>query len=283
MTGAYTFDSAAVHARLGLLADLAAVRRGMMLLPEGGGDTQQRLQLAGEASRLLRALRETAPATPADQQLDSAGTDRSALLAELRRAMDALAAADDPVVRLDLLAEVARLRKALGDGAGASVEPEPEPADDPDAFVEAPGGGLDFGEITAEMAQAAGRQPGRIRLQVGSASWGMMHIEQRHGAEIRGAGFASAAAFVADVARHIDQVWKPATTRQLVVLHKAGNNLMMFVELQPGRDEAGDFYTVNTAFASRKAGKKGWKLLWEARAQASGDSGNRPTFAEPPQ
>lgn len=281
MTGAYTFDSAAVHARLGLLADLAAVRRGMMLLPEGGGDTQQRLQLAGEASRLLRALRETAPATPADQQLDSAGTDRPALLAELRRAMDALAAADDPVVRLDLLAEVARLRKALGDGAGASAEPEP--ADDPDAFVEAPGGGLDFGEITAEMAQAAGRQPGRIRLQVGNASWGMMHIEQRHGAEIRGAGFAGVADFVADVARHIDQVWKPATTRQLVALHADAKNRVLFVELQPGRDDAGDFYSVKTAFPARPGytKKAGWKLLWEARAQASGDSGNRPPFADP--
>jgi len=132
------------------------------------------------------------------------------------------------------------------------------------------------------MAKAAGRQAGKIRLQQGNESWGLQHIEQRHGAEIRDAGFADVPAFVADIAQHIDQVWKPAATRQLVALHKVGNNRMMFVELQPGKDEAGDFYTVNTAFTSRKAEKKGWKLLWEARAQASGESGNRPSFAVSP-
>lgn len=61
-------------------------------------------------------------ASGADLLLDAtSGMDRLALLAELRRAMDALAAADDPVVRLDLLVEVARLRKALGTGADAPV------------------------------------------------------------------------------------------------------------------------------------------------------------------
>jgi hypothetical protein len=149
-------------------------------------------------------------------------------------------------------------------------------------FIIAPDGSTDFGEITSDMAKAAGRQAGKIRLQQGNESWGLQHIEQRHGAEIRDAGFADVPAFVADIAQHIDQVWKPAATRQLVALHKVGNNRMMFVELQPGKDEAGDFYTVNTAFTSRKAEKKGWKLLWEARAQASGESGNRPSFAVSP-
>lgn len=153
---------------------------------------------------------------------------------------------------------------------------------DAQAFISAPDGSLDFGEITGDMAKAAGRQAGKIRLQQGNESWGLQHIEQRHGAEIRDAGFADVPAFVADIAQHIDQVWKPAATRQLVALHKVGNNRMMFVELQPGKDEAGDFYTVNTAFTSRKAEKKGWKLLWEARAQASGESGNRPSFAVSP-
>lgn len=149
-------------------------------------------------------------------------------------------------------------------------------------FITAPDGSTDFGEITSDMAKAAGRQAGKIRLQQGDDSWGLQHIEQRHGTEIRDAGFADVPAFVADIAQHIDQVWKPAATRQLVALHKVGNNRMMFVELQPGKDEAGDFYTVNTAFTSRKAEKKGWKLLWEARAQASGESGNRPSFAVSP-
>ncbi|RRW29656.1 hypothetical protein EGJ44_20225 [Ectopseudomonas oleovorans] len=178
-------------------------------------------------------------------------------------------------------------------GQGSILDAQPEQAqpatvtakpDEADAqrFIAAPDGSTDFGEITSDMAKAAGRQAGKIRLQQGNESWGLQHIEQRHGAEIRDAGFADVPAFVADIAQHIDQVWKPAATRQLVALHKVGNNRMMFVELQPGKDEAGDFYTVNTAFTSRKAEKKGWKLLWEARAQASGESGNRPSFAVSP-
>lgn len=175
---------------------------------------------------------------------------------------------------------------SIFDAAPAQAEPATVTAkpDEADAqrFITAPDGSTDFGEITSDMAKAAGRQGGKIRLQQGNESWGLQHIEQRHGAEIRDAGFADVPAFVADIAQHIDQVWKPAATRQLVALHKVGNNRMMFVELQPGKDEAGDFYTVNTAFTSRKAEKKGWKLLWEARAQASGESGNRPSFAVSP-
>lgn len=172
-------------------------------------------------------------------------------------------------------------KRAPGEAKASEPAAKPDEAD-AQRFIAAPDGSTDFGEITSDMAKAAGRQAGKIRLQQGNESWGLQHIEQRHGAEIRDAGFADVPAFVADIAQHIDQVWKPAATRQLVALHKVGNNRMMFVELQPGKDEAGDFYTVNTAFTSRKAEKKGWKLLWEARAQASGESGNRPSFAVSP-
>lgn len=169
--------------------------------------------------------------------------------------------------------------------AGAKKAQQEQKAAAAQVFVRAPDGSLDFGEITPEMAKAAGRQAGKIRLQQGDESFGLVHIEQRHGAEIRGAGFQDVSAFVADIAQHIDQVWKPAATRQLVALHSAGKDRVMFVELQPGKDESGDFYTVKTAFPARPGytNKADWKLLWEARAQASGDSGNRPSFAEPPQ
>src|SRR5690606_23952610 len=131
-----------------------------------------------------------------------------------------------------------------------------------------------------EMATAAGRQPGKIRLQEGDEKWGLKHIEVRHGDEIRQAGFDSVEAFVAEIARNINQLWKPERTRQLVAIQSAGNSRMLFVELQPGVDSDGDFYTVKTAYTARRGGKKTWSLLWEARAQASVDSGNRPPFAE---
>jgi hypothetical protein len=47
--------------------------------------------------------------------------------------------------------------------------------------VQSPEGGIDFNEITAEMAQAAGRQAGKIRLQQGDSQSGLRHIEARHG------------------------------------------------------------------------------------------------------
>lgn len=58
MTGLYTLDSAALHARLGLLAALASARKNLMLLPSGGGSgaALQRLQLVGEIARIRKEL-----------------------------------------------------------------------------------------------------------------------------------------------------------------------------------------------------------------------------------
>ena len=58
MTGLYTLDSAALHARLGLLAALASARKNLMLLPSGGGSSTalQRLQLVGEIARVRKEL-----------------------------------------------------------------------------------------------------------------------------------------------------------------------------------------------------------------------------------
>lgn len=157
-------------------------------------------------------------------------------------------------------------------------------ADKPEDFVRAPDGSIDFGELTEE--QLGGWTPGKIRLQQGNESWGLRHIEARHGKEIRAAGFDSVEAFVADITRNMDQVWRPAKTRQLVALHRADKkDRVMFVEMQPGRDEAGDFYTVKTAFPARPnyTKKEGWKLLWEVRAQTPDASGERPSFAVSPQ
>jgi hypothetical protein len=160
-------------------------------------------------------------------------------------------------------------------------------AKSPQDFISAPDGGLDYGEITPEMGKAMRRQAGKIRLQQGDASFGLVHIEQRHGAEIRNAGFESIQEFVADIAKNIDQVWKPNATSQLVALHMVKNERVMFVQLQAQADGGQDFYTVNTAFPSRAgyvANKKDWKMLWEGRAQPSQSASSEQTpFAESPQ
>lgn len=160
-------------------------------------------------------------------------------------------------------------------------------AQPPQDFIPAPDGGLDYGEITPEMGKAMRRQAGKIRLQQGDDRFGLTHIEKRHGDEIRNAGFSSVQEFVADIAKNIDQVWKPDATSQLVALHMVKNDRVMFVRLQADSAGGQDFYTVNTAFPSRAgyvANKKNWEMLWDGRAQPSqpATSEQAPFAASPP-
>ena len=180
--------------------------------------------------------------------------------------------------------------------AGAAPVPREAPAAKPvaesppassasDAFIAAPNGSTDFGEITAEMGKAMRRQAGKIRLQEGNALFGLRHIEKRHGDQIRAAGFASVEAFVEDTARHIDQVLKPDSTSQLVAVRKTGTDQLLYIELRPAKDDAGDYYTVRTAFPARQdfVNRKGWKMLWEGRAQPSPPAASEQApFAVPP-
>lgn len=150
-------------------------------------------------------------------------------------------------------------------------------------FVKAPDGSFDFGEITATMAQSMRRQSGKIRLEAGNAEYGLKHIEERHGAQIRGLGFDSVADFVADAVKNIDTIWKPSKTTQLVVVQSTERGKAVFIELKPS--ELGDFYTVNTAFpvgddyAERK---KNWSLLWSGASVPTVASGANPLAVSPP-
>lgn len=179
-----------------------------------------------------------------------------------------------------ILAKKAAADKAREDAKQAAASKEQSEATE---FISAPGGGIDFGEITPDMAKAMKRQAGKIRLERGDDSYGEQHIERRHGDDIRAMGFDNVAAFVADIAKNIDQIWKPETTAQLVAIHQVGNDRVMFVELRPARDGAGDYYTVRSAFPARQGfvKNKGWKMLWEGRAQPSTDSSSSAPFAEP--
>lgn len=152
------------------------------------------------------------------------------------------------------------------------------------AFIRTPEGELDFGEITEDMARAAGRQAGKIRLQQGDERFGLAHIEARHGEQIRSLGYDSVQQFVHAALERPDALWKPDATTQLVVLEQGGKGKAVFVQLQAAKDDAGDYYTVNTAFPvsdSYAQKKKGWKELWSREAVPAAASGERAPFAEP--
>jgi len=161
---------------------------------------------------------------------------------------------------------------------------KPAAQQDANDFIEAPGGGIDYGEITPEMSKAMRRQAGKIRLQRGDESFGLQHIEQRHGKEIREAGFASVEEFVSGAVSDIEAIWKPAATSQLVVIQSTERGKVVFIQLQAGRDEAGDFYTVKTAFPSSRSyaeKRKGWKELWSRVPVPAADAGTSASSAEP--
>lgn len=173
-------------------------------------------------------------------------------------------------------AQVARKQDRTPADAGVSVS-------DSGTFVRAPDGSVDFGEITPEMAKAMKRQAGKIRLEKGNSSYGLQHIEERHGAQIRSLGFTTVQGFVADAMQHIDAIWKPSKTSQMVVVQSVEHGKAVFIELKPS--ENGDYYTVNTAFpigdpyAERK---KNWALLWGGASVPSVASGANPLAEQPP-
>lgn len=155
-------------------------------------------------------------------------------------------------------------------------------------FVRTPDGSLNFGEITGPMATAMKRQAGVIRLERGNDQYGEHHIELGHGYQIRKGGFDSVADFVEKSLSNVQSVWKPGKTSQLVVLQAEENGSAVFIELKPARDEAGDYYRVNSAFPVRgsylekKQANEGWIRLWDDRAVSSEASGQPPQFAVSP-
>ncbi len=179
---------------------------------------------------------------------------------------------------------VADVAAAQGQSDLLSPPTQSERHADSEAFVSAPNGSLVFGEITSEMALAAGRQAGKIRLQQGvqnadGTGYGLTHIEANHGKQIRQAGYASVERFVRSALERPDTLWKPSATTQLVVIEQGRKGKAIFVQLQPAKDEEGDYYAVNTAFpvsGSYAQKKRGWKELWSrypVPADASGASG----------
>lgn len=80
-----------------------------------------------------------------------------------------------------------------------------------DEFIKSPDGSIDFGEITQEQAQAMRRQTGKIRLNQGiqnadGTGYGLAHIEENHGKQIRNAGFASVEEFVSHVSKKFNEI-----------------------------------------------------------------------------
>ena len=131
-------------------------------------------------------------------------------------------------------------------------------------FVEAPNGGINFGYITMEQNLS----PAPIRLSIGDRSNGLMHIEIRHGGQIRKAGFNTVVAFVAYVAQNYNVIKKGKAYENaleeenqtyLVQLADEHNNTLW---VQLSRDDT--YWNVNSAgVLSKRYGRKK-ENIWSA-------------------
>lgn len=127
-------------------------------------------------------------------------------------------------------------------------------------FVRAPNGSFSFGEISPEIATALGRQAGVIRLRRGDENCGLIHIERRHGDDIRRMGFTSIEDFVQVVARDFTAVYgRPGRALDLVL--DGGERGMLIVQLEP--HPSGDFYDIRTATPIRSGQYQRKEPLWE--------------------
>lgn len=162
-----------------------------------------------------------------------------------------------------------------------------EVGEKPEAFVKAPDGSTDFGEITPEISKHIRRQAGVIKLQAGiespSEKYGVAHIEAGHKKEIEALGL-SIPEFVAKATQKPDEIRQGKGGALLLVKQittKPALGKLVFVRLKPSGK--GDFYRVETAFV-KPMGKvsKNYPLLWSASVPHSTESSIPPASATAP-
>ena len=134
-------------------------------------------------------------------------------------------------------------------------------------FIQSSNGSADFGEIKG----VAGLKDAPIRLSEGNMDYGRVHINDRHGQQIRNAGFNSVEEFVENVASNFNTIRK-GTDRlgnktYLLELTDEHNNTL-YVELS----QDGGYWNVNSAGVFRRSYSKNKEVVWSRPALATGDS-----------
>lgn len=130
---------------------------------------------------------------------------------------------------------------------------------EPNDFIPAPDGTLDFGRIDGEVAQAIGREAAPIRVKAGNEAFGLRHIEMK-GEEISNT-YKDTRDFIADIAKNYDAIYRASGQRLFLAMTVPGRNRSLIVELNPTPDGAA--YVVVTGGMRRDGYFARKEPLWE--------------------
>lgn len=240
-------------------------------------DPQGRVDISDHPVGAEKLTPPDASPTPA---LDAVGND-------VARVADEIVAALPPEAKAEIGNVVDEIARAVEPEATPDVR-APGPGEAP-AFVERGGqrfvagvnGSDELGRITAEVSAAIGRESAPIRLAEGNhdpvsgQGYGLVHIEARHGGDIRGAGYPTVPDFVHDVASGFGEVYAGTRPGALLLAKRNGRAQVAIVELSPD-GSGGAHWSVTTAALYRSDYFKPEKLLWRRSGPTDSPSDGSP-------
>ena len=162
-------------------------------------------------------------------------------------------------------------------GEIADVKLSDEVDEDGSPFIETSHGSTIFGEIKKE----SGLTPAPIKLSLGNSKYGLIHIEKRHGDQIRNAGFISVEEFVEFVCKNYKQIKQGENSlgenngTYLIQIEDEHNNTL-YVELSTDNK----YWSVNSGGVFRKGYGKNKKEVWSASEVQSKQSATNSTLRE---
>lgn len=133
--------------------------------------------------------------------------------------------------------------------------------EDGSPFVKTSTGTTVFGEIK----KGCGLTPAPIKLSLGNSKYGLIHLEKRHGDQIRGAGFDTVEEFVEFVCKNYKQIKQGENSlgeqngTYLIQIEDEHNNTL-YIELSTN----GKYWGVNSGGVFRKGYGKNKKEVWSA-------------------
>ena len=127
-------------------------------------------------------------------------------------------------------------------------------------------GSKDFGEISPEIAKIIKRESGKIRLEIGfqkdGRGYGEVHIERPDRLkQLKDNGFDNARDYIEFVVNDFDAIYQGKSRN--IILAKLGKNAnIAFLSLKQNEQDKDVYWTVESAFISRKDYLNGKTQLW---------------------